>query len=184
MVRNLESPASILITAGISSSPGESVCSTAGLDGSLCLLFRTVFLRPLTPGVSVAGLKMSLNVAREHLMDFGADNGFTLRRGAGAPSGGIGEIDTLPSWGVFSPGDLICLACFRFSLRGLTSCFRGCEEPLSTSSDDPVTIHQLLGGRLLRFPGSSGAGFSTDFFEEAAAGLLGFFSLVTCWCAF
>lgn len=146
--------------------------SGARLDVTICLLLRSVFLRRLMAGLFVVEVKMSLKVARERLTVFGADAGFALRGGVGAPSGGIGERDTSPLLGVSSPGDLICLGCFRVSELRLTLSHCGCEEPLSASSDDPPTLHQFPGGRLLRFSGSSGPDRSLDFFGAAAVGRL------------
>lgn len=147
-----------------------TVTSSAGLDVNICLLFRIFFLRPLAAGVSVLEVKMSLNVARERLTVFGADARFALRRGIGASSGGIGEIDTMKPRGVFSS---VCLSCFFLSSLRLTS------------SDDPSTLHQLPGRRLLRLSGSSGSGCcSSDFLRVAAVGLLDLFPPVLCWYIF
>lgn len=180
LLEDLKSPASILITVAVLSSPAEHSVTAAGLDPTTHPLFKAAFLHPLSAGVSEAEVKISLNVARERLMVFVADTGFVLRWGVGAPSGGIGEIDWLLFWGVLGPGDLIRLGCFFLSLRGLTSCLWGCEEPLSTSSDDSLTTHQLPVGCLLRFSRFSGPGCSSDFLGESAAGL-DFFPLVPCW---
>lgn len=178
MLEDLESPASILITVAAHS---VTAISTAGLDVTIRLLFKTVSLHPLMAGVSVAEVIMSLNVARERLRLFGVNVGFALRRGVGVPSGGIGEIDTLPFWGVFSREDLICVRLFFLSSLRLTLNHSGCEEPLSTSLDDPSTFHQFPGGRLLRFSRSSCPGCSWDFSGLAAVGVLDLPFLVPCW---
>lgn len=167
MVGDLDPPAFILITEAAHSG---TVISSTGLDVNICLLFRIFFLRPLAAGVSVVEVKASLHVARERLPVFGANTRFALRRGIGASSGGIGEIDTMKPWGVFSS---VCLSCFFLSSLRLSS------------SDDPSTLHQLPGGRLLRLSGSSGSGCcSSDSLGVAAVGRLDFFPPVPCWYIF
>lgn len=180
LLLDLKSSASMLITVAVLSSSAEHSVTTEGLDPTTGPLFKAAMLHPLSAGVPGAEVKMSWNVAREHLMVFGADTGFALRWSVGAPSGGIGETGRLLFWGVFSPGDLIRLGCFFLSLRHLTSCLWGCEELLSSSSDGCLTIHQLPVGCLLRFSRFSGPGCSSDFLGESTAGL-DFFSLVPCW---
>lgn len=170
----LRSPASILMTLAVLSSPAEHSGTTAGFVATTRPLFRAAML---TAGVSVAEVKISLNVARERVMVF------ALRGGVGAPPGGMGEMVRLLFWGVFSPGDLVRLGFLFLSVRRLTSCLSGCEELLSTSSGDPFTTHQLPVGCLLRFSRSSGPGCSVDFLGEAAAGLC-FFPLLPCWYTF
>lgn len=79
MFEDLESLVSILITVAVLSSPDEHSGSTEGLNPTKGPLFKAALLLPLSAGVSVVEVKMSLNVARERLMVFGADNGFAPR---------------------------------------------------------------------------------------------------------
>lgn len=79
MLGDWKSPESILITVAVLSSPAEHSGTSQGLDPTTGPLSKAALLRPLSAGVSVAEVRMSLNVARERLMVFGADTGFTLR---------------------------------------------------------------------------------------------------------
>lgn len=121
----------------------------------------------------MAEVKMSLKVARDRLIVFGADRG----GGTGAPPRSSDEAAILPFLGLPSPGDLLCFDCFFLSLRGFSSCSWGCEEMLSTSSDGPLTSHQLLGRFLLRFSVSPAQSCSLGPLEETGAAVLDVFSV-------
>ncbi len=122
----------------------------------------------------MAELKMSLNVARDRLTVFGADNGGGTR----APPGVFNKTAVFLFFGIPSPGDLLCLDRFFLSLCGFGSRRSGCEGTLSTTSDEPLTVHQLLGGFLLRFSEAAALSCSLDPVGKTGSAVLGVFSVL------